>query len=1105
MEFGGADVANAVALTPDGKIVIAGQGGPGSDMVVARLNADGGVDASFSPTLAGLGFVDFGGMDAANGVAVQPDGKVVLAGSTSAVGAGDVALARLDAAGALDPAFSDDGKLTLDYGAANELGLALALQQNGRIVVDSQGGAAGDFEVTRLAPDGSADTSFGTAGTFALDFGGTEFDGDVAVQPDGRIVTVGSTNVANGGDLAFARLEGDPGAVPVPPAPAPPPPADFTVGFADGDRSKVMIVPPGKTITRQIFLLRNVSSAGPVTLSVRKLPAGLTASISPARLLRPDERTATLRITADRRARPRYVKNGLITATPGGGAGSAVKRLPFRALVQAQLAAWVDGLEVTQGTQTDDQPRHVIYDGVRLMRGKKTVVRAFVDLEGTRPARAPGVRSLPPLTVALYGSDANGRRLPGSPLLPDWSPPASGLRRNQPGLPRADRESSSSAYVFVLPEQWTRGPITLLAKPIAPQPSFLSFFRRPEPLASTLCTSTSCGALFAHLANVNFFLPPKPRVISVVKVRYILNGKFTGDPVPAARAFEKLVALSPIPLVFRNGAGQLGPRADFTGVTTTSDGILEATKAWDDANRRQGDFVMGLFAYPPGLGYSPGPRAGVADATDDGTGHAQRPTTIDAHEVLHLLGLGHADTACGGSKKQTFPDPDGRMRSVGLDTTEGSGGSNPGDPPYRVFPDDPPTAPGWDLMSYCNLQVGDPQHWISARNWSALLGVPVPALRRQQAPTNGSFLVLRGRESGGQVAINAVRPSTLSAPPGAPSAYRLVARDAGGAVVADAPMSGDLAQQAGPAPAPPFTSLEGRVPSAGVARLEVVRDGAVVASIARSAAAPTARLLAPASGARLRGDRAVTVRWSVADADGGDPGVSLEYSADGGRTYATVAQGEGGGTVALPRGMLAASRNGRVRLRATDGFNTSVTAAQPVVVLPRAPAVTILEPAARQRVQGGAALYLRGTAVDDRGRTLPGRRLRWYAGRTRLGSGATLSAVLPAGARSVRLVARDLSGRTGAARVRVRARATTPLFLRLSAPRRLSRRARTLTLVVAATQPSTLRVGGQRHPVGRGTRRIRVRVRPGRSTLRLRAALAAGGRSSTQYVVVPRR
>jgi hypothetical protein len=71
-------------------------------------------------------------------------------------------------------------------------------------------------------------------------------------------------------------------------------------------------------------------------------------------------------------------------------------------------------------------------------------------------------------------------------------------------------------------------------------------------------------------------------------------------------------------------------------------------------------------------------------------------------------------------------------------------------------------------------------------------------------------------------------------------------------------------------------------------------------------------------------------------------------------------------------------------------------------------------------------------------------------------------------------------------------------------PGTLSRRARTLALVVAATEPATLRLGKQHRSVGRRAQHISVRVRPGRSTLRLRFVLAAGGRSSTQYVAVPR-
>ena len=226
---GGADAANAVAIQPDGKIVVAGQAGNG-DMAVTRLNTDGSVDTSFAPASSGKASVDFGGTDVANGVAVQADGKLVLAGTTSAVGAGDVAVARLDAAGALDSGFSGDGKLTLGNALASDSGLALAIQQNGRIVVLAQGDSAakGDFELFRLAPDGSADTSFGSGGTRAVDFGGAEFDGDVAIQPDGKIVIAGSTDANPAGyDIALARIQGDPVTTgPVGPPPGNPPPGN---------------------------------------------------------------------------------------------------------------------------------------------------------------------------------------------------------------------------------------------------------------------------------------------------------------------------------------------------------------------------------------------------------------------------------------------------------------------------------------------------------------------------------------------------------------------------------------------------------------------------------------------------------------------------------------------------------------------------------------------------------------------------------------------------------------------------------------------------------------------------------------------------------------
>jgi len=200
---GGADEAVSVAIQPDGKLVVAGYSG--SDMVVSRLFPDGSLDASFG--VAGTRTIDFGGNEVANGVAVQQDGKIVVAGTTDAVGSGDYAVARLTADGNLDTSFSDDGKTTAGFGAASEFGLAVALQQNGRIVVTGQ--AHDDFVTARFNADGTPDTTFGTNGSVSVDFGGTEYDGDVLITPGARIVIAGSTNAANLGMVA-AGLLGDP-------------------------------------------------------------------------------------------------------------------------------------------------------------------------------------------------------------------------------------------------------------------------------------------------------------------------------------------------------------------------------------------------------------------------------------------------------------------------------------------------------------------------------------------------------------------------------------------------------------------------------------------------------------------------------------------------------------------------------------------------------------------------------------------------------------------------------------------------------------------------------------------------------------------------------
>ncbi len=210
VNFGGVDVAEKVALTAEGKIVVVGEGGGVNDMVITRLNSNGSIDKSFGTF--GEEEVNFGGTETARGLAIQADGKILVEGSTDAVGGGDLAIARLNPNGGLDSSFSGDGKLTLGYGAPEEFGTGVAVQQNGRILVmGSYADVQRDFVVSRLNADGTVDTSFGANGTATVEMGGNEFDGDLILQPDGNIVLVGSTEIGGGPyDMAVSRVIGDP-------------------------------------------------------------------------------------------------------------------------------------------------------------------------------------------------------------------------------------------------------------------------------------------------------------------------------------------------------------------------------------------------------------------------------------------------------------------------------------------------------------------------------------------------------------------------------------------------------------------------------------------------------------------------------------------------------------------------------------------------------------------------------------------------------------------------------------------------------------------------------------------------------------------------------
>ena len=201
---------DVVAYQSSGKLIAVGTSE--GDMVAVRYNVDGSLDTTFGTD--GKVRIDFGNNEDAQGVAVDSLDRIIVAGRIQAGSGGDdFAVARLTASGALDTAFSGDGKQTIDFSSTSEVGWAVAVDSLNRIVVagnSNQGGSTGyDFAVARLTTSGALDTSFSADGKQTIDFGSSDDSGyGVAVDSLDRIVVAGRTyqGGSTSNDFALARL-----------------------------------------------------------------------------------------------------------------------------------------------------------------------------------------------------------------------------------------------------------------------------------------------------------------------------------------------------------------------------------------------------------------------------------------------------------------------------------------------------------------------------------------------------------------------------------------------------------------------------------------------------------------------------------------------------------------------------------------------------------------------------------------------------------------------------------------------------------------------------------------------------------------------------------
>jgi hypothetical protein len=964
-----------------------------------------------------------------------------------------------------------------------------------------------------------------------------------------------------------------------------------------------------------VQIIRLGGSNGPVSIQsattsgsawIRQVAPGVTAKIVPNDASNPT--VLTLSLTAQPWATAEVGKSFFFTVVPSSPAVGPVSRsigIKYSVLDEYDLA--LRGIDITQGIQPDKPlppGRTATYDGVKLVRDKRTRVRVFASVA------FPTSWTIHNARIYLRGwrfKDGSTQESLGQPLISDLATINGGL---DAPVSLEVRKKNPPSWTFTLPPSWTEAGTIALEAEVKPPTLY-------QPAATSECSSASCAVNNSYkLVGIPFI---DTGYVNVWALHLKLRGVF--DPCCNKDQFIDYLPSSAL-----TAAGQLMPLADG-GLRDFNDFRAE----FDATARVKYAMTQPLFGCPAGcslnpylIGYSedlephqvcPGtsncpdvvmsmiddtplpkdPASGwpspwyvngvtthkttpslLFGGSIPGTAlvNVRRPLTSTAHELGHSLSLLHASWGCKGAANGqkgdlSWPDPFGYLHGVGLDVRDGKSvydtnstagpndswtGWNPVFGP--IFPSVKSPAKYWyDFMSYCanngeffdypprvdaGGNVPSPQQgsgfgnwkpedaWISVRNWNALQAffallksvhtaqLALEPLRRASAKDEATLRVYGFLDDEGRVVLTGIRPRAGQPSAATPSAYELVLRNRRGAELQRWPLTVTSSEGHGEA----VTFLSADVPLTGVApgalppelaELQVESGGTVLARVQRSANAPTVRVLAPTAGESVGAARTTMVRWAATDRDpDATLQVAVDYSADDGKSFDTLYEGPNTGQAEVDSARLSASKQGRLRIRVSDGFDEAAAISDRFEAAGRPPSIQVLGPRRGERARADEALYLSASAYDDTGAFLGDSAFTWYDGPRPIARGRMGSAILATpGRHLLRVVARDRSGREGAAVIPVQILRTAADIVVSRAPAAVSPHAPRISLRVACTLPARLSVGESggtpiRTICDPTPRPLTIRVRPGRGPLRVQLEAVAQGRVSRLTLVFRR-
>ena len=673
---------------------------------------------------------------------------------------------------------------------------------------------------------------------------------------------------------------------------------------------------------------------------------------------------------------------------------------------------------------------------VPLVAGKPTLMRVFLQ-EVVPNAATPPVRGV----LRAFREDVE---LPGSPLRPR-DKAADVLDREG-----EFRNEMFGAMNFELPSAWTEGTVKFQFEPV----DFRARFREPaEPGGQP-----ADGILIVKFTE----LPDFPLVLHPTREKLTSGAIATPSMQDMADVIRRLKAMMPVHNIdWRVG---FSPSVDTEIIHDAEDLFVINAQIKSDSSYLKCVSLANCEMHQALLPFVAGDRLtvreqgiGLADANPSQVSTAtllfrKELNTTPAHELGHCLGRHHTTSSLFGLFN---PGP-------GWITKEGTCGevSNVSAPNYpHFYTVDGKTRPylgpmfvdqaemvfgydheekviidpsdRFDLMSYC-----DPL-WPSKLTYDSLLhsilqrfGVPVASPPPTSPPPLQNLLLVRGmlNDLSNNVRLLPLRTVLASAPvvPSNPGPYQLQLLNNRGELLAAYPFEPSRSDNV-----PWISSFTFLTPQpANFHRLRILHDTQVLFDKSASAHRPSVQVISPNGGESLNQPE-VTIRWSGADADNDGLTYRVEFSADDGQQWTTLAADVAESEIKVPRMLLSATQSGRIRIEASDGFLTGFDESDAVFgSLDNPPVVVIISPSPGRNLSHGERIYFEAAAFDSEEGSLPDASFSWVSnldGPLRSGRNFDIQAEqLSVGQHTITLTATDREGMTSTAQASLNVTRVSP-------------------------------------------------------------------------------